>query len=80
MKYPTMKYLLLTSAFLAAAPVQAGGPVITDEAYEAEPQRQDRKVPGFVWIALGAVVAAAILGGGDNCTAPEPEPQPETGC
>lgn len=74
-----MKHLLLTAALLAAAPVHAGGPVITEDAYEAEPQRQDRKVPGFVWIALGAVVAAAILGGGGNCTAPDPEPLPETG-
>ena len=74
-----MKYLAIILALTTAIPAHAGGPVI-EEAYEAEPQRQDRKVPGFVWIALGAVVAAAILGGGDNCTAPEPEPQPVDPC
>lgn len=75
-----MKYLAIILALTTAIPANAGGTVI-EEAYEAEPQRQDRKVPGFVWIALGAVVAAAILGGGgDNCTAPDPEPQPEDPC
>lgn len=81
-----MKYLLLTAALLAAAPVHAGGPVIVEDAYEAEPQRQDRKIGGLVVGILVIAAIAALANGGGNCTGPEdpveptPTPGPVGGC
>ena len=68
---------LLTAAFLLAfaTPTIAGGPVITEEA-EVAPAH-NRKVPAWVFLALGAVVVAAIAGGGnDVCNDQEPAPEP----
>ena len=78
-----MKLLTTALIFALAAPTFAGGLVIVEDAYEAEPA-QARKVPAFVWVALGAVVVAAIAGGGsDVCNGDEvpvvPE-QPSGGC
>lgn len=75
-----MKLLTTTALIFAlAAPTFAGGPVIVEDAYEAEPA-QARKVPAFVWVALGAVVVAAIAGVGDapcnGDSQPEPTPDP----
>lgn len=73
--------LALILAMSTAA--HAGGPVIVEDAYEAEAPATKRKVPAWVFLALGAVVVAAIAGGGsDVCTVEEPvEPeQPTGGC
>ena len=78
MKYLTTAALVLT--ILANAPAFAGGPVIVEDAYAAEAPATKRKVPAWVFLALGAVVVAAIAGGGgDVCTAEEVpvEPTPE---
>ena len=80
MKYLTTSALLLT--ILANAPAFAGGPIIIEEA-EVAPAH-DRKVPAWVFLALGAVVVAAIANGGSEvCTTEEvpvvPE-QPSGGC
>lgn len=70
--------LILAMAVAICSPAHAGGPVIIEEA-EIAPAH-DRKVPAWVFLALGAVVVAAIAGGGgDVCTAEEVpvEPTPE---
>ena len=81
MKYLTTSALLLT--ILANAPAFAGGVVLsTEETTEVAPAH-DRKVPAWVFLALGAVVVAAIAGGGsDVCTTedPQPEPTPDPAC
>ena len=79
-----MKTHLTTAAIvltiLANAPAFAGGVVLsTEETTEVAPAH-DRKVPAWVFLALGAVVVAAIAGGGgDVCTAEEVpvEPTPD---
>ena len=82
MKYLTTSALLLT--ILANAPAFAGGVVLsTEETTEVAPAH-DRKVPAWVFLALGAVVVAAIANGGSEvCTTEEvpvvPE-QPSGGC
>ena len=79
MKYLTTTALVLT--ILANAPAFAGGPIIIEES-EVAPAH-DRKVPAWVFLALGAVVVAAIAGGGsDVCTTedPQPEPTPDPAC
>lgn len=62
-----------------AVPVQAGGPVILEEADEIRPApRAQRDV--LPLILLGVVVAALVAGGGsDNCLV-EDTPPPATGC
>ena len=80
--YLTTAALVLT--ILANAPAFAGGPVITEDAYTTEAPATKRKVPAWVFLALGAVVVAAIAGGGsDVCNGDEvpvvPE-QPSGGC
>ena len=82
MKFLTTAALVLT--ILANAQAFAGGPIITEDAYTAEAPATKRKVPAWVFLALGAVVVAAIAGGGgDVCTTEEvpvePE-QPSGGC
>lgn len=75
-----MKHLLTTALILAlAAPVHAGGPVITEDAYEAEPApKHDRKALPYI---IGAIVIAAILAGqSDTCNQPEPETPVGGGC
>ena len=76
-----MKHLLTTALILAlAAPAHAGGPVIVEDAYEAEPQRHERKIGGLVVGILVIAAIAALANGGGNCTGPEdPDPTPE-GC
>jgi hypothetical protein len=76
-----MKQILLPLALIAAlaAPLHAGGPVIIEDAYEAEPA--PRLTPGEkLAIAAGLIlVGALIFGGGgsdDACTCID---QPEDG-
>jgi len=75
-----MKHLLLTAAFLSASPAIAGGPVLTEDAYEAAPlvrSHNNRLVP----ILFGIAVAAILLGGGSDspCNTPD-EPTEPGGC
>lgn len=85
LKGPTMNIRLTLTALatgiaLLTSPGFAGGPVIVEDAYAAEAPATKRKVPAWVFLALGAVVVAAIAGGGgDVCTAEEVpvEPTPE---
>lgn len=70
---------LTTAALIAclALPVHAGGPVIVEDAYEAEAPRHDRKIGGLV---VGLIVIAALIaasGGSDTCNNDGPEPTPE---
>jgi hypothetical protein len=69
----------ITLAAFTATSAHAGGPVIVEDATEAAPAPRHNKVPAWVIVALGAVVVAAISGGGsDACNGdPEPEPTPE---
>lgn len=67
-----MKQILLTAALIFAAPVHAGGPVIVEDAYEAEPAPKPR--PGEkIAIAAGllligvAIIASGNGGGGGGC-------------
>lgn len=73
-----MKHLLLTAALLAPLPTFAGGPVIVEDAYEAEPK--PRLTPGEkIAIAAGLLVLGAFIignGGGSDCTCND---QPEDG-
>lgn len=74
-----MKRLLLLTAFLAATPVYAGGPVIEDTA---EPVPQTRLSPGEkIAIAAGLLlIIGLVAGGGDNvCNGPDDTPT-EPGC
>ena len=72
----TTAALVLT--ILANAPAFAGGPVIVEENYTADAPATKRKVPAWVFLALGAVVVAAIAGGGgDVCTVEEVPVEPE---
>jgi len=79
-----MKYAITTTALILALamPATAGGPVLTEDSYEAEAPREDRKIGGLVvgLIAIAAIIALA--GGSDTCTTEEPvEPeQPRGGC
>lgn len=63
-----MKYLLLTAALLAAAPVHAGGPVIvTEEPPIADVRPQGDGGNWIVPVIVGAIVLCAIAcGGGDD--------------
>lgn len=74
-----MKQILLTAALLAPLPAIAGGPVIVEDAYEAEPA--PKLTPGEK-IALAAgiiIVGAMILGGGGGSDACTCNDQPEDG-
>ena len=75
-----MKAILLTAAILAAAPAQAGGPVIVEDAAEAAPVVRDRG-NALPLILLGLAVAAVVLGGGSDspCNTPD-EPTEPGGC
>lgn len=70
-----MKSILLTAALLAATPVAAGGPVITEDTETAAP-RERNVLPIII---IGALFVAGLLAGGDNCVLTEPE-APEGGC
>ena len=70
-----MKLALALILALSTA-AHAGGPVIIEDAYTAEAPATKRKVPAWVFLALGAVVVAAIAGGGDVCTTEDPQPEP----
>lgn len=74
-----MTRFLTTAALILAmsTAAHAGGPVIIEEAYTPEAPATKRKVPAWVFLALGAVVVAAIAGGGnDVCNDQEPAPEP----
>jgi len=67
-----MKKILLTAAILAPLPAHAGGPVIIEDAYEAEPA--PKLTPGEkIAIAAGllligvAIIASGNGGGGGGC-------------
>ena len=74
---------LLIALTLAATPLHAGGPVIVEDAYEAEPT--PKLTPGQkLAIAAGLIVVGAlILGGGGGsdspCNTPD-EPTEPGGC
>ena len=77
------KTLALLLALTTAMPAYAGGVVITEDAYETEAPRKDRKIGGLV---VGLIVIGALLAlsnGSDTCTVEEtpvdPVP-PSTGC
>jgi hypothetical protein len=63
----------ISTALLLAAPVQAGGPVLTEDATEtAEPR--SNAVP---FLIAGALLLALIAGQSHGCNGPEtPEPAP----
>jgi hypothetical protein len=72
----TMKKLILTVALLAACqPAFAGGPVIVEDAYEAEATRPGALVP----IIVGVLILCAIACGSDG---PDVKPGPvcNSGC
>ena len=73
-----MKKLLLISMLLVS-PAYAGGPVIVEDAYEAEPA--PRMTAGEkLAVAAGLLLIIAIAsGGGDNCNG-DPQPEPESNC
>jgi hypothetical protein len=79
-----MKHMLTTTALILALalPAAAGGPVITEDAYEAEPAPEhDRKIGGIVIGLIAIAALIALSNGGDNCTVDEtPEPTPDGGC
>ena len=71
---------LLLTAFLAAAPVYAGGPVIEDTA---EPVPQTRLSPGEkIAIAAGLLLIIGLVagGGGDNVCNGQDDTPTEPGC
>jgi len=72
-----MKYLTTTALILALAmPATAGGVVLSaEETTEATPKRD--RVPLWVFLALGVVVAAAISGNDDVCFVEEEPVEPE---
>ena len=60
-----------------ALPAYAGGPVITEDMTETAPIKRGHSFKDAVpFIILGLVVAGLIAGGSDNCTQPEPTPEP----
>ncbi len=76
-----MKHLLLTAAILAPLPAHAGGPVIIEDAYEAEPA--PKLTPGEkIALAAGLLILGGLLlgnGGGDSPAACTCNDQPEDG-
>ena len=71
---------LLIALTLAATPLHAGGPVLTEDAAEVAPlvrSHNNRLVP----ILFGIAVAAILLGGGSDspCNTPD-EPTEPGGC
>ncbi len=77
-----MKLLTTTALILSlAAPVHAGGPVIPEDMTETAPApRKDRKIGGLVIGIIALAAIAALAGGSDNCTTPEPTPEDDGGC
>lgn len=64
-------------ALLMLQPVQAGGPVIIEDAYEAEPQRNRN---GWIVPVVGLLIIAAIAASNGSCYGdPTPDPEPPTG-
>jgi hypothetical protein len=77
------RYLTTTALILALAmPATAGGPVIVEEAYEAEATKP--KNGWIVPVIIGGIVLCALAcgGGGDDAppVAPPPGPVCKTGC
>ena len=75
-----MKRLLLTALLLATNPAIAGGPVVVEDAYEAEPA--PRMTAGEkLAVAAGLLLIIAIASGGsDVCNGPDDVPQPGPVC
>lgn len=77
-----MKLLALTFALCAALPAHAGGPVIIEEPYEAEPVAM--LSPGQqIALAAGLIlVGALIFGGGhsDDCPCNQPDDAGQCTC
>lgn len=77
-----MKLTLLASAIAIAAavnPLHAGGPVIIEDAYEAEPQVENKAgwiVPVAILLIIAAAASGGSKGGGDVCNGDEPAPTP----
>ena len=63
-----MKLLTTAICLALATPTFAGGPVIVEEAYEAEAPRSGWIVP----VVIGLLVIAAITSGGDDPVTPPP--------
>lgn len=59
---------------LLTGPLNAGGPVIVEDAYEAEPQGHSLK-DAAPYIIAALIIGGLILSGG-NCNQGEPEPTP----
>lgn len=78
-----MKTLALILAMTAAIPAHAGGPVIIEEAYEAEAPQKMRPGDKIAIAVLGIVVLGLIAGGGkgggDVCNGQDDVPTPEPG-
>lgn len=76
-----MKHMLLTAALLACQPAQAGGPVIIEDAYEAEPA--PKLTPGEkIALAAGLLILGGLLlgnGGGDGAAACTCNDRPDDG-
>jgi hypothetical protein len=76
-----MKYLLLITAIAMPISAQAGGPVIIEDAHEAEarPSSEGRWV---VPVIVGLLIVGAIASGGGNdvlCQGPDDQPK-DGGC
>ena len=71
---------LLIALTLAASPVAAGGPVIIEDAYEAEPAPKLTAGEKLA-IAAGLLFVIALASGGspDICQGPDDQPTPEPG-
>jgi hypothetical protein len=65
----------LTGVSLLAAPVQAGGPVIVEDATETAAPRNNA-VP---FLIAGALILALIAGQSHGCNGPEETPEPAPG-
>jgi hypothetical protein len=66
----TMKLLALTFALGVALPAHAGGPVIIEDTYEAEPAARLSPGQQIALVAGLIVVGALIFGGGDSDACP----------
>jgi hypothetical protein len=72
---PIKTTLLATAtgiALLLIQPVHAGGPVLTEDAYEAE---ADRNRNGWIVPVLGILLIGALIAGGGS-DAPDVKPGP----
>ena len=77
-----MKPVFLIAALLAAAPVEAGGPVIIEEPTPvvSEMTEDGRIPPWLIPVGVGLVVLAILAGGGTVCNVEPATPQSPGGC